>query len=63
MVNKLFKSIFAVATILGSALGFVACEEKGARVETLVARRIIAADVKPGDTLTVDVRDGGLVVE
>ena len=29
MVNKLFKSIFAVATILGSALGFVACEEKG----------------------------------
>ena len=33
------------------------------RVETLVARRIIAADVKPGDTLTVDVKDGGLVVE
>ena len=29
MVNKLFKSIFAVATILGSALGFVACEDKG----------------------------------
>ena len=33
------------------------------RIETLVARRIIAADVKPGDTLTVDVKDGGLVVE
>ena len=33
------------------------------RIETLVARRIIAADVKPGDTLTVQVRDGGLVVE
>lgn len=29
MVNKLFKSIFAVATILGTALGFVACEENG----------------------------------
>lgn len=29
MVNKLFKSIFAVAAILGSVLSFVACEEKG----------------------------------
>jgi hypothetical protein len=27
MANKLFKSIFAVAMLLGSALGFVACEE------------------------------------
>ncbi|MBO5882708.1 MAG: BACON domain-containing protein [Alistipes sp.] len=27
MANKLFKSIFAVAMVLGSALGFVACEE------------------------------------
>ena len=33
------------------------------RIETLVARRIIAADVAPGDTLTVQVRDGRLVVE
>ena len=32
------------------------------RIETLVARRIIAADVKPGDTLTVQVRDGKLTV-
>ena len=29
------------------------------KVETLIARRIIAADVKPGDTLTVDVDEGG----
>ena len=28
MANKLFKSIFAVAMVLGSALGFVACEDK-----------------------------------
>ena len=33
------------------------------KVETLIARRIIAADVKPGDILTVDVDgDGKLVV-
>ena len=32
MANKLFKSIFAVAMVLGSALGFVACEEKGGEV-------------------------------
>ena len=29
MVNKLFKSFFAVMMVLGSALGFVACEEQG----------------------------------
>ena len=29
MANKLFKSFFAVALVLGSALGFVACEDKG----------------------------------
>ncbi|MBQ2929516.1 MAG: AAA family ATPase, partial [Clostridia bacterium] len=29
------------------------------KVETLIARRIIAADVKPGDILTVDVDDAG----
>ncbi len=29
------------------------------KVETLIARRIIAADVKPGDTLTVDVDGNG----
>ena len=29
MVNKLFKSFFAVAMVLGSALGFVACENDG----------------------------------
>ncbi len=29
------------------------------KVETLIARRIIAADVKPGDVLTVDVGDTG----
>lgn len=29
MANKLFKSLFAVALVLGSALGFVACEDKG----------------------------------
>ena len=29
MANKLFKSFFAVAIILGSALGFVACENEG----------------------------------
>ncbi len=29
------------------------------RVETLVAKRIIAADVKPGDVLTVDAEDDG----
>ncbi len=29
------------------------------KVETLVARRIIAADVKPGDTLTVDADGNG----
>ena len=28
MANKLFKSIFAVLMVLGSALGFVACEDK-----------------------------------
>ncbi len=34
------------------------------KVETLIARRIIAADVKPGDMLTVDVdSDGRLFVE
>ena len=32
MANKLFKSIFAVAMVLGSALGFVACEDKGQEV-------------------------------
>ena len=33
------------------------------RIETLVAKRIIAADVKPGDVLTVDVdQDGSLTV-
>ncbi len=29
------------------------------KVETLIARRIIAADVKPGETMTVDVNDQG----
>ncbi len=29
MANKLFKSFFAVAMVLGSALGFVACENDG----------------------------------
>ena len=29
------------------------------KVETLIAKRIIAADVKPGDTLTVDVDGNG----
>ena len=29
------------------------------KVETLIAKRIIAADVRPGDTLTVDVDDTG----
>jgi ATP-dependent Clp protease ATP-binding subunit ClpB len=34
------------------------------KVETLIARRIIAADVKPGDVLTVDVNeDGKLIVK
>ena len=32
-------------------------------VETLVARRIIAADVLPGTTMLVDARDGQLMVE
>ena len=32
MANKLFKSIFAVALVLGSALGFVACEDKGEEI-------------------------------
>lgn len=33
------------------------------KIETLVAKRIIAADVKPGDTLTVDAdADGSLTV-
>ena len=32
MANKLFKSFFAVALVLGSALGFVACEDKGDNV-------------------------------
>ena len=32
-------------------------------VETLVARRIIAADVAPGTNMLVDVKDGQLVVE
>ena len=32
-------------------------------VETLISRRIIAGEVEPGATLTVDVRDGGLTVE
>jgi len=29
------------------------------KVETLIAKRIIAADVKPGDTLTVDADENG----
>ncbi|MBR2629098.1 MAG: BACON domain-containing protein, partial [Alistipes sp.] len=29
MVNKLFKSIFAAVLVIGSALGFVACENEG----------------------------------
>ena len=34
------------------------------RIETLVAKRIIAADVKPGDVLTVDAKeDGSLTVQ
>ena len=34
------------------------------KIETLVAKRIIAADVKPGDTLTVDVdNDGSLTIQ
>ena len=28
MANKLFKSFFALAMVVGSALGFVACEDK-----------------------------------
>ena len=32
------------------------------RVETLIARKIIAADVQPGDTLTVDVTGNTLIV-
>ena len=32
MANKLFKSIFALAMVVGSALGFVACEDKGNEV-------------------------------
>ena len=32
MANKLFKSLFAVAMVLGSALGFVACENQGDEV-------------------------------
>ncbi len=32
------------------------------KVETLIARRIVAGDVSGGDTLTVDVRDGELVL-
>ncbi len=32
-------------------------------VETLIGRRIIAAEVAPGQTLTVDVKNGELVVE
>ncbi len=32
-------------------------------VETLVARKIIAADIVPGSTMLVDARDGRLVVE
>ncbi|MBQ6175429.1 MAG: AAA family ATPase, partial [Clostridia bacterium] len=31
-------------------------------VETLAARRIVAGDLHPGDTLTVDVEDGNLVI-
>ena len=33
------------------------------RVETLVARRIIAADVQPGTTMVVDAENGSLVVK
>ena len=33
------------------------------RVETLVARRIIAADIQPGQTMVVDVKDGGLTIQ
>ena len=32
------------------------------RVETLIARRIIAGDVEPGTTLTVDVDENGAFV-
>ncbi len=32
------------------------------RVETLVARRIIAADIQPGQTMVVDVEDGNLTI-
>ena len=32
MANKLFKSFFALAMVVGSALGFVACEDKGNEV-------------------------------
>ena len=32
-------------------------------VETLAARRIVAGDLHPGDTLTVDVGEGGLVIK
>ena len=32
------------------------------RVETLVARRIIAADIQPGQTMVVDVEDGRLTI-
>ena len=32
------------------------------RVETLVARRIIAADIQPGQTMVVDVEDGSLTI-
>ena len=32
-------------------------------VETLISRRIIADQVQPGDTITVDVRDGQLTVD
>ena len=29
MINNVFKSIFAMAMVVGAALGFVSCEEKG----------------------------------
>ena len=57
MANKLFKSFFAVAMVLGSALGFVACEDQG---EDVVGDPTVAVSAT---TLNFTKEEGSQTVE
>ena len=57
MANKLFKSFFALAMVVGSALGFVACEDKG---NDVVANPTVEVSTK---SLNFAMEEGGQDVD